>query len=464
MGAFPPMAYTIGEVARRSLNGQLHPSSQITHRNILRVLLGGFTLVILLLVAAGIVAVGNIRSIQRNAATLVEEQKETTDLIEEIEREQSALSAVFYSLARNPENIDREKILTELNAVKENVDELVSETADTAEEGLGKELGQAALAFSLEAHRLLELDNVPQRLSRDLLRRHQQVTAIVSKLVAVNQRRAQAAQQEIDQQSSRLGVQSFVLLGACCLLALLFAILTVKTTTSLFRRMEWQASELSRVSWHLLGNQETVARRFSHELHDELGQALTALKTNLVSLNRPGPPDRRLDDCLELVEGAMRNVREISQLLHPTILDDFGLDPSLRWLAERFTERTGIEVDYVSQYTGRASPESETHLFRIAQEALTNIARHSDATKARIDLRTEGENVHLLIEDNGNGIQNEGGNSRQGMGMVGMRARARNAGGEFRLLTAPGHGVRIEVDVPATAGSHEQEDPYPARG
>ena len=458
------MPYTGKEVDTRSPNRQFHTSDQITHRNILRVLLAGFALVILLLVVAGIVAIRNIRSIQANAATLVEEQKENTDLIEEVQREQAALSAVFYNLARDPESVDREKILTDLNAVNENISELVSETADTPEEGLGKELGQAALAFSVEARRLLGLDNVPTRLSRDLLRRHQQVTAIVAKLVAGNQRKAQAAQQMIDHQSRRLVVQSFVLLGACCLLALLFAMLTVKTTTSLFRKMEWQASELSRVSWHMLGNQETTARRFSHELHDELGQSLTALKANLVSLRRPDTPDRRLDDCLDLVDGAVRNVREISQLLHPTVLDDFGLESSLRWLAERFTERTRIEVDYVSNFPGRVSPETETHLFRIAQEALTNVARHSGATKAKIELRTNGDDVHLLIEDNGSGIQEEEADSSHGMGMVGMRARARNVGGELRIRTAPGQGVQIEISVPATARSHEQEDPHRARG
>ncbi|MGE5571066.1 MAG: ATP-binding protein [Rhodospirillales bacterium] len=427
-------------------------------------LLGGFALVILLLVAAGVVAVGNIRAIRSNAATLVQEHKQNADLIEEVQREQAALSAVFYNLARNPENIDRERILAELNAVSENVDELLSETEGTPEEALGKELGRASLDFSVEARRLLELDKVPGRLSRDLLRRHQQVSAIVSKLIAANQRKAQEAQRLINEQSARLGVQSFVLLGACCLLALLFAVLTVRSVTSLFRKMEWQASELSRVSWHMLGNQETIARRFSHELHDELGQSLMALKANLVFLRPQGAGDRRLDDCLALVDGAIRNVREISQLLHPTVLDDFGLEPGLRWLADRFNERTGIELQYTSDYSARASPDTETHLFRIAQEALTNVARHSGATKVAIELRTRGGDVYLRVQDNGKGIPDGREDSPNGMGMVGMRARARNAGGEFRMQSAPGQGVRIEVKVPAAVRQHEQEDPHPARG
>jgi len=432
-------------------------TDQITHRNILRVLLAGFTLVIVLLTLAGIVGVKSIRSIQANAATLVDEQRETTDLIEEVQREQAALSAVFYNLARDPQSVDREKVLAQLNAVNENVDAIMSETEDTPEEPLGKELREAALAFSAEAKRLLALNNVPTRLSRDLFTRHRQVLGIVGNLIATNQRRAQAAQQSIDQQSRKLVTQSLVLLAACLTLALFFAIGTVRTATDLLRKMEWQTSELSRVSWHMLENQETTARRFSHELHDELGQSLTALKANLVSLRTMGSQEKRLDDCLQLVDDAIRNVREMSQLLHPTLLDDFGLDASLHWLAERFAQRTGIEVEYKSNFKGRLPEETETHLFRIAQEALTNVARHSGATRARIELVSGNGMLRLSIEDNGKGF-NEKQITSGGMGMIGMRARARSVGGELKLRSSPGEGVLVEVSVSARATSHEKEN------
>ena len=153
--------------------------------------------------------------------------------------------------------------------------------------------------------------------------------------------------------------------------------------------MEWQAGELSRVSWHMLDNQESTARRFSHELHDELGQSLTAVKANLTALGngRAGPASGWTIAC-SLVDEAIGNVRQLSQLLRPTILDDFGLEAGLRWLAEGFAARTGIEVEFKADSPGRLPDETETHLFRIAQEALTNVARHSEAKHVRSRLRT----------------------------------------------------------------------------
>ena len=437
---------------------------QVTSRSIFRVLLAGFGLVIVLLLSAGFFWITNIRSIQRNAATLVEDQQDTADLVDAIQSEQEALSAVFYHLARDPQLVDRAKILAELDAADQNVGQIVDQTEGTPDEALGRELKKATDAFMAEARRLLALGNTPTRLSRDLFQRHRQVTNAVAKLVASGSRKSQLAQRMITMQSRRLFTQSFALLGACLLLAVLFSVLTVRMTTGLFRKMEWQTSELSRVSWHLLDNQESVARRFSHELHDELGQSLTALKANITSLGLPDAPNGRLKDCLELVDGAICNVRELSQLLRPTILDDFGLDASLRWLAEKFTERTNIEVGYNSDFHGRLPDETETHLFRIAQEALTNVARHSQAKRVQVTLHANRSDMRLSIADDGVGLAEGGAAAERGMGMIGMRARARGAGGELAVLSRPGAGVSVEVRVPVPVATNGKEDSHSAGG
>lgn len=437
------------------------PKDPITRATLPQVLVLGFALVILLLLVAGYVGVRNIESIRGSVARLEEGQAVTARLIDEIGGEQAALSAVFYKMARDPESVDREAILDQLEETDRHIAQLISEVAGAPEEPLWRELKRTSDGFTAEARRLLALEDASTLLSRDLFHRHDQVISIVAKLIEATNKKALDAQNQIRLRSRDLYRSSLVLLGGCLVLALLCAILTVRVTTGLFRKMVWQASELSRVSWHLLENQESTARRFSHELHDELGQSLTAVKANLLSLESAGGLDRgRLEDCLQLVEEALRNVRELSHLLRPTILDDFGLDASLRWLCERFTQRTGIEVEYRSNFSGRLQDETETHLFRIAQEALTNVARHSGASHVGMNLTAEGSKMRLAVEDDGHGLPADGRAERDGLGIVGMRARARNAGGELTLRSVNGSGVHIEVEFPAEAVKHEKEDSH----
>jgi signal transduction histidine kinase len=405
----------------------------------------GFSAVIVLLVAAAFVGVNSAQLIKESTAELVRSELVTTRLIDELQREQDTLNATFYRLSRGPELVDRARALAQLDAADQAVGRIVQEAAGTPQANLWRQLDTATRAFSSEARRLLALRNVPNYSSRDLLRRNEEVTDLVAKLISSNYNRAIAAQSRIDQRSASLVNESVLLLGGCLLLAVLCAICTVRITTVLFRKMESQASDLTRVTWHMLGNQETVARRFSHELHDELGQSLTAIKANLLALESNNHPDpARLEDCKHLVDEAVQNVREMSQLLRPTILDDFGLDAGIRWQTERFAQRTGIEVNYRSTFEDRLPDEAETHLFRIVQEALTNVARHSGATRVGIELQREGDRLHLRMQDNGRGFKN--GNPPGGLGLVGMHARASSIGGELSIQSRD--GVVIELWAP----------------
>ena len=422
-------------------------TNQITFISIYRVLVIGFASVIVLLLAAGFIGVKNAQLIEESSSALVQNQLVTTRLIDELQREQETVNAVFYKLSRNPELADSDRILAQLGEADHAVQRIVEETSRTTEGPLWRALGEAAQAFSAEARRLLALRNVPGYSSRDLFRRHEDVVMIMAKVINGRYQRAIDSQARIAQRSQRLVQDSFFLLGGCLLLALACSIVTVRITGALFRKMEWQAGELGRVTWHMLENQETTARRFSHELHDELGQSLTALKANLVAVAREhGAESARVVDCRQLADHCIQNVRELSQLLRPTILDDFGLDAGVRWLTERFAQRTGVEVDYRSEFNKRLPDEAETHLFRIVQEALTNVARHSGATRVEIRLKQEGKQVCLTLKDNGCGLQPNG-NPNQGMGLIGMRARARSLGGGLKVESGT-PGVEIEMWAP----------------
>jgi signal transduction histidine kinase len=440
-------------------------AKQVTHTNVLRVLAVGFLLVILLLIGGGVVTVKNIQSIRSDVAYLVDQELVATRLIDGVQREQAALSAVFHKLARDPAQVDRDRVLQELDEADEHLEEISSIAAGTPDQALWDEMIQASEAFSSEARRLLALQAPTTLLSRDLFRRQEESMALVAKLAAATHANAERARGKIDGHLADLVYNSGFVAATSVGLALLCAVLTVTMALGLVRTLERQAGELSRVSWHMLENQETVARRFSHELHDELGQSLTAVKANLAALEaHPELAAGRLGDSIELVNGAIQNVRELSHLLHPTILDDFGLDAALRWQAERFTERTGIAVEYDSDAPGRLPEEVETHLFRICQESLTNIARHSGATQVRISLRRTAQRIRLTVEDNGRGLPAKGVPYR-GVGLIGMRARARSTGGELVLRSSPGRGVTVEADLPAASGRNavrEAEEAEPA--
>ena len=151
-------------------------------------------------------------------------------------------------------------------------------------------------------------------------------------------------QAERERLSSRIRY-SLILLGIAVLVAILGAVFTVYFVNRMFLRLRWQAAELTDLSSRTMADQEDAASRLSREMHDHLGQTLSAIEANLVAMQNarafhPG----RLEDGLGLVKDAVENVREISQLLRPSILDDFGLNDSLRWLADSFAERTGITM------------------------------------------------------------------------------------------------------------------------
>jgi signal transduction histidine kinase len=410
-------------------------------RTLLRVLVIGFAVVIALLAAAAVIGVHNARSITASTGALVADQLVITRLLDEVEREQEALNAAFYRMSRAPENVDRAKVLAALDETGGEVAILVEKARGGPDEPAWNALERAVLDFSTEARQLLTGKKAPGFSSRDLFARHEEVTAVVAHLADLSYARAADTRRRVDAQTNSIVTESVLLIGGCLLVALVSAVVTVRIAARVFRQMEAQASELSRVSFRMLETQEATARRFSHELHDELGGSLTAIKTNLTNAHP------HIEDSIKLIDDAIANVRTLSQLLRPTILDDFGLDAGIRWLAERFGERTGIGVDYRSQFDGRLADETETHLFRIVQEALTNIARHANASRVTIFLRAENGNIRLTVSDNGRGLTETRPN-HPGMGLTGMRARARSAGGDCTISSTTGGGVTIDVTAP----------------
>jgi PAS domain S-box-containing protein len=201
---------------------------------------------------------------------------------------------------------------------------------------------------------------------------------------------------------------------------------------------------------------EEERTRVAREIHDELGQALTGIKLDLSSLARELPADKKPQAraVLALVDETIQSVRRISTELRPAILDTLGLVPALEWAAEEFQARTGIEcrLDLPGQEIA-AEPDRATALFRIFQEALTNVVRHANATQVDVRLATKNGDLSLEIRDNGQGISDEQLSAAASLGILGMQERSLLLGGELTIRGTPGEGTTVRVRIPAAAHS-----------
>lgn len=207
---------------------------------------------------------------------------------------------------------------------------------------------------------------------------------------------------------------------------------------------------------------EEERANIAREIHDELGQQLTAMRFSLKSLKNnlaqksldyesaPSVPGR-LTELTGLVDSMIGDIRRIATQLRPQVLDAFGIIAAIEWLAEDFQKRTNIVCKYDGPKDLTVDRELATAIFRICQESLTNIARHAQATEARIQLAVEGEWLSLSITDNGKGISAEALANTRSLGVVGMRERARMTGGDLVIDMTPGRGASVRVRFPFVA-------------
>ncbi len=217
--------------------------------------------------------------------------------------------------------------------------------------------------------------------------------------------------------------------------------------------------DLRKLSTQLLNAQEGERRRLSRELHDEIGQALTMMSINLAAIEKELPSElapairERLAEATSLVNQTLEQIRELSLDLRPSTLDELGLVPTLRWYVNRYARRLNIEVELEAiDFEERLTPEMETALYRVVQEALTNVARHAQASRVHVRLERKESAVVALINDNGKGFAAEkimGSEAPEhGAGLLGIRERVASLGGSFSIQSGPGRGTRLTIEIP----------------
>jgi signal transduction histidine kinase len=253
--------------------------------------------------------------------------------------------------------------------------------------------------------------------------------------------------------SDRLFKVTVAVLSAMFLSSLILIVVHYRMLTAEGAKREESEENARRVSAQLLRVQDHERRRFSRELHDGLGQTLAVVKWTLSSLLEKHPDDPSIAECVKSVDEAILGTRTISHLLHPPLLDEAGFESAARWFVEGFSQRSGIPVSLTIQDAGRLPRSVELALFRVLQESLTNIHKHSKSPRAEVSLRPDRANVILRVKDFGDGVPEETlenfvhSGTRVGVGLAGMRERIREQGGQFRI-DSNGAGTTIEVSLP----------------
>ena len=233
------------------------------------------------------------------------------------------------------------------------------------------------------------------------------------------------------------------------------------------RRLEEQMRDLSH---QVLTVQEEERKRISRELHDEIVQTLTGINVQLANLKTAATMNakglqRRIASTQRLVEKSVEIVHRFARDLRPTLLDDLGLIPALHSFMKDFTKRTGIRIQFIafaSDRSDRLDSAKRTAFYRLAQEALTNVARHAHASSVRIIVQKLARTITMEVADNGKGFEVDRVLIAKGnrLGVLGMRERVQMVGGQFKLESTPGGGTTIRAEIPVGKDRRKNEKWY----
>jgi signal transduction histidine kinase len=307
---------------------------------------------------------------------------------------------------------------------------------------------------------LAEARNV---LSRRVTPRRDVIINVSESVQAVNRAGYVEQQSEIAGISHTVQRDSWRLLGLALAVGVAIAILAVLYAGRLEQRLRRQMAtdealtqDLQELSAKLVTAQEQERRHIARELHDEIGQALTAVKMELAyagrSIDGGSASSQALQTAKTITDSALRQVRDLSYLLHSAALDDFGLVAAIDSYMKSFGRRHEIAAELSHEgMDSRLTPETEAAAYRIVQEALTNVAKHAKATECSVQLARTPEVLRITIEDNGTGFDPIAArpSDRRGLGLVGIRERATHLKGSVKIDSASGRGTRLVVDLPA---------------
>jgi len=306
-------------------------------------------------------------------------------------------------------------------------------------------------------------------LRREVLPRREAVLAIAQEIESLNSTTLAAQRAEITGRQAAFRRDLYNLLWRTLLLGAVVAITAVIRLRVLERRSEEQRTiaeeaenQMRQLSHQLVATQEEERKKLSRELHDHVGQVLTALRMELGRIDRFRSPDERLaravSECRQLVDSMVRTVRDLALGLRPSMLDDFGLQPALEWHVRDVTRRYGVpvELNVTSDLINLPEPY-RTCVYRVTQEALTNCVRHASASRIAVRVTGDAQTIEVAVTDNGVGLNPQ--RRRSGLGLKGIEERVRDLRGTMFIQTTAGSGTSVMIRLPLPNPAIEPESP-----
>jgi signal transduction histidine kinase len=313
------------------------------------------------------------------------------------------------------------------------------------------------------ANRIFELartgqeDEARAQIRLSLQERQAALSTAVARLLVQNNASEEQTAQQVQDIYGRVQRQVYWFLAATLAAIVATSLYLIHSNRRLFAQLAALSDERRELAQRLIATRESTLREISRELHDEFGQILTAIGSMLGRAGKHAPEGSELRADLreirEIAQTALDNVRGLSQTLHPSILEELGLESTVDWYLSTVHKQLGIDVTY--ERAGAAVPIDATigiHVYRVLQEALSNVARHSGGDRAIVRLHVEPRALTLDVEDHGRGLPTDIARGR-GLGLVAMRERAELVNGTIEIVTPPGGGTVVRLKVPLPAGA-----------
>lgn len=291
------------------------------------------------------------------------------------------------------------------------------------------------------------------------------LNSTVAQLLVENSDAASAGERAISDIYRRVETNLYWFIAAVLITITATGVSVIRFSRRIYERLETVSDERKELAGQVITVQEEVFRTLARELHDDFGQVLTALGAMLQRARRRIPEDSPaqsdLKEIREVTATTLDRVRLMSQMLHPPVLDDHGLEKSIEWYVSQFQKQSGLDVHYEKIGNGPwIGDQVAIHVYRILQEALNNVLRHAKTSEVWVKAEYTPSQLRLVVEDHGVGMH--GSPPRSGIGLISMRERAGLLGGRLEFSSPAGGGARIALMVPLQSGVSLNDEPDPS--